>query len=210
VKASLVEHLAFADLEIRSSLEAAEVEFEYELYAKGVDLEKLKEMATSVEDQVQWGIAVEKSDKNGGSGSIRVRKTVRDGEEEYTLTVKTQHREKGRIETSATVDKDMFEQFETLAKDGLIKTRYKVPYDHPDHGELELDVDVFSNSKGETVEWIKIDAELPEGSDFKIDYLPFEIGEHLITYPGNDNKQTKELIAELYKKYFRSETKYAA
>lgn len=107
--------------------------------------------ATNVEIQEQWGIWQDKTDKNAGCGSIRVRKTVTkdivDGvirEEtartQYVMTTKIKTPEGDAIEVPVAASEHAFKAIKLLAESGMVKHRYRFPVPGTD---MTWEVDMF-------------------------------------------------------------------
>lgn len=220
MKDSLFYKMAFPPEE-ECSFESAEVEYEIEIYLEGLDIDTVASIATSVEEQEQWGVFVPKCDENVASGSIRVRKTMSvEGGEKYVQTVKTTSNEAvGQLEHEVEVDKALFNQLSQLADQGLAKTRFTVPYVSPNGHELVIEVDVFRNAKGSIVPWTKLDIELPQGVTYvdtgiTLESLPFKfekiimINPEMKTSEDSKDKSTLKRVKEIYEDYFVSKNKH--
>lgn len=204
----LFEQLAFHDGGSDESFESSMIEYENEIYLSGFNIDQVVAMAASREGQEQWGIFVPKTSKNATSGNLRVRKTIdQEGEIVYEFTTKTSQGAKGKLEKNLDADEVLFEQFQLLADQGLVKTRYVIPYELDDGTKFKFEVDVFYNSKGELVPWVKVDAELPEGYALNPEQIPFTREEILIVTPASKQDNTdgiNEKIGKLYEDYFRT------
>lgn len=209
-KSSLIEKLAFPESGSDLSLEAADFEYEVEIYLKGFDIEQIKSMATTHCSQEQWGIYIPKTAANASGGSIRVRKSVSvDDETKFELTTKTEAGDQGKFEHEIDTDAAQFEQFKRLADQGLIKTRYEFPGE-VNGVQFKYEVDVFFDARGNLVPWVKIDAELPEGTVFDKSTIPLTFEEIIIITPelkGTD-EVLKARVAKLYNEHFRAMNVY--
>lgn len=204
---SLIEQMAFVQVS-DSSLEAAGVEYENEIYLRGFDINEIKAKATSHEGQEQWGIYVPKADGNASSGSIRVRKTIdMEGGSIFELATKTEMGEKGKFETEIPSIEEMFVQFQMLADQGLVKIRYNIPGQLDDGTTFVYQVDCFWNKDGNLVPWCKIDAEFTNPVTLNPEEIPFGREEIIIVTPESKTENAnglKEKIAGLYEEFFRS------
>lgn len=149
-------------------------EIEHMFYAKVTAPETLLN-ALCVEIQEQWGLWVDKTDKNAGSGSNRVRKTITkqivNGEFDnvnsatsYVMTTKLKRNDGSALEIASQSSEDGLKAFRLLADSGMIKHRYRFPIPGT---ELTWEVDAFiepGESKYSTkyVGWVKIDLEVKD------------------------------------------------
>lgn len=155
-------------------------ENEYEIYGRYVDLNQIEKLATSYELQEQYNIQKE-------SGSIRVRYVKEaSGEEAYILTSKQYAGQGDKIgvpEVNVPVNEGLFEHFKAMANDGMIKRRYFVPIgkqrlSSEELVDIEWEVDVFLDAKGEAIGWVKID--LPVIEELReMPPLPFDLEDKL-------------------------------
>lgn len=211
-KTCMIEKMAFPEPE--SSFESGNMEYEIEVYLKGFDFEQIRSMASSHEGQEQWGAYIPKSDNNASFGSLRVRKTIHpDGESEYEFCTKTDGGPNGKVEEPDPVRPAQLEQFKLFCDQGLIKTRYKVPGKFEDGVEFVWEIDLFTNKRGELVDWAKIDIELkePRPGGLNVSEIPFTHEEVLVITPEEKAEGTgkhKDQIKELYEKYFRTDNVY--
>ena len=91
---------------LRMSVKAVR-EKEHTVYARILDFSQLKK-ADKAEIQEQHIIPVERTDKNRGSGKIRIRKvTSRSGDVRYELTTKSDVKE-GKIEVTVPTTEENF------------------------------------------------------------------------------------------------------
>lgn len=144
----------------------AHLETEHVLYARCVDFAFLKN-AKSMEHQEQWEVKIPKSEQNGGSGRIRIRKTVKAGfPPEYTQTTKTlDPKTGGNIEVSIPVSEELFNQFRIMSANGMRKDRYFYPVE--DGSDRVYEVDMFLKAGTQAgaeqyYEWCKIDLEVDD------------------------------------------------
>lgn len=177
----------------------AEVELEKVFYAKLLD-RNLLSTAREVEHHEQWEIKIPKTDENGGSGRMRVRKTTKpNAEPEYVLTIKTKHYLGGESEVGNPSSEDAFKQFKLMSPRGMIKTRYV--FDIPNLVE-KWEVDVFTYPDGSPCDWCKIDLELK--TDIR-GVPPFPKGlfdETSVLTNGDRNMNAAIIIQELYDTVF--------
>ena len=158
-------------------------EIEHMFYAKVSSPETLLN-ALCVEIQEQWGLWSPKTDKNAGSGSNRVRKTITkqivagqianaDDQVQYVMTTKLKLPDGSSLEVPVESSEAGLQAFRLLAESGMIKHRYRFPIDGTD---MTWEVDMFiepgeSIHSGKYVGWAKIDLEVPS-FDTPIPELP--------------------------------------
>lgn len=151
-------------------------EIEHMFYAH-VDSAEALFAAASVEIQEQWGLWHDKTDKNAGSGSVRIRKTVFKGVNEnglvavrqmaqYVMTTKIRTSSGDALEIPIVTTEDNFKAFRLLAESGMIKHRYIFPIPNTD---LKWEVDMFvvpgeKMSSTKYLPWCKIDLEVKDKS----------------------------------------------
>jgi CYTH domain-containing protein len=175
------------------------LEREHVFYGKIVDFEQLKK-ATSEQAQEQWEIKLPKSDKNFGSGGIRVRACGPKEQNEYILTCKVRTTEaNAKLESSVVTTKDMFDLFKTLAHSGMRKVRHNFPVT-VDETELIFEVDVFVLDDGTYSPWCKIDLEVPD-SVTKIPPLPIELA-HMVKEGPENTDAERAIVRGLYDNVF--------
>lgn len=183
------------------------LEREYEIYGTMCNMDEL-DKAASFEMQEQWGLYIEKTEKNATAGNIRVRMTQVGNEvAEYTLTTKTKAKE-GNNETELAASVDMFEHFKRLAEGGLRKRRYFFPF--PEEG-VTLEVDVFFTAAGTMCPKVKIDLELSEGMDPAVVgkiQMPFELDDVRIIPPGQKSDEDLAYVRELFRTYYDIPNQY--
>lgn len=206
-KVSLIEQMAF-HRDDAPSFESAAQEWEIEIYLKGYDIDEVRSKSTYNELQEQWGIYVPKSDENAAAGSMRARSTIVAGEEDpkYEFAVKIDEGEKGKGEDEDACSPARFLMLKKLADQGLIKNRFNINSTLENGTQYVLECDAFSNHKGELVPWLKIDAELPEGSTLTPGDIPLRYEEIIIVTPGEKakNPELGKKIGALYNEYFRT------
>jgi len=188
----IIAALESVDTEVDGNMK---LEMEYEIYGKLVEPSEL-EKADRKEQQEQWGIPVNRTEKNAGDGNIRVR-CYNDGER-YILTSKVKS-SKGNFEVELESTADQFKQFKMLADTGLKKTRYY--FDIPD-SNMVYEVDVFTVAGGEQSPWVKIDLEVPKG--FNIDDLPdlpLQLDSIRVIAPGRKKDEDRAFVSELFETF---------
>jgi hypothetical protein len=192
-------------LEERSDGKAGD-EFEHTIYAKLTDPSQLNQ-SKSMEHHSQWEIRVEKTEKNAGKGSFRVRKTwVDGGDPDYVAVLKIpldpngSNAKKKEIPIPAT--EDWFIGLQFLADQGMIKDRYHFPIIGSD---LVWEVDCYPKEGGGYHEWVKIDLEV---KDLSAPLPEFPIQFEEIILPVGVGKLSKEehdaQVSKLYDECFIS------
>lgn len=183
-------------------------EIEYMFYARVADPKTLLN-ALCVEIQEQWGVWQDKTDKNAGSGSIRVRKVTMlpivnsqfdnlNKTEQIVLTTKLKKSDGSSLEVSAESSEDALKTFQVLAESGMIKHRYRFPI--PDC-ELVWEVDMFVEP-GESMYatkylgWAKIDLEVPS-KDHPVPMLPEGFLDGFDSKIGNPTEMQQKVIDEM-------------
>ena len=155
-------------------------EIEYEIYGRYVNLNDIVSKSNGLEFQEQNNIQQE-------NGSLRVRYVKQEDEEAFIMTSKRYdgpETDLGVPEVNIPVNEGMFQHFKAMAKNGMIKNRYFVPIGHQklNSGEkvdIQWEVDVFLDGKGEPTGWVKID--LPVLEELKeLPELPFELEDKFI------------------------------
>lgn len=162
------------------------LEREYEIYGSIEDLSVL-ETAERKEFQEQWGLPT-------NTGSIRVRKTIKGDETQYTQTIKIKGAE-GNDENEMDVSEETFLMFKRLVANGLIKTRYFFPVPN---SELVLEVDVFQDLEGKPFNEVKIDLEVPEGMDISQVVIPFKLDNPRLIKPGKKSAEDLDFVRGLF------------
>lgn len=144
------------------SMEGAVNENEVEFYIQNPNLNQITSMSVSKEAQEQWGIFVPKSAKNAAEGSVRVRETIKDGEEPtYELTGKQFMPDGTKDEYNQEATHDLFKFFRLISSEGMKKDRYHIPTEFGEY-KLTLEVDVPYTKEGVS-DWVKVDLEFPDG-----------------------------------------------
>lgn len=165
---------------IKEANSQVQQENEYEIYGRYVNLNDIERLARTYELQEQYNIQQK-------SGSIRVRYVKEaEGEEAYILTSKQyagQGNSIGVPEVNIPVNSGLFEHFKAMASSGMIKRRYFIPIGKQrlssgEEVDIEWEVDVFLDAKGETVGWVKIDLPVIEELK-KLPPLPFDLDDKL-------------------------------
>lgn len=175
--------------------------------------------AASWEYQQQWEIRVEKNDKNGGKGGVRVRKTYQGGENfmtlgepKYELCVKLKAAEGHMYEAEVEIPEEMFKIFQYLCDRGMDKDRYYFPVEG---GVFEVDMFLLHglgdarlkgvrNRGASYCEWCKIDFEYKEAGD-AVPPLPFKVAQ-LISEPDPKKRSAEEnkILDHLFKDVFNA------
>lgn len=173
----------------------AQNEREVEYYIQGVDFDHMDSLSVSKEGQEQWGIFVPKTSENAAEGSVRVRETIKDGEEPvYELTSKLFKEDGTKDEEPEPSTYGQFNAFKLLAHDGMRKTRYFIPTEVAGV-QMTLEVDVFAQSVETDKKWVKVDLEFPEGVEIpdKLEsIIPFRYtGECVIVTPTDKKEKTE-------------------
>lgn len=182
---------------LAESLEESETleEIEYIFFLKLGDFEQLKN-AKCKETQEQWSILFQKEKVEN---VIRVRRSVKEGEETFTLTSKVNFAElDGKWELEREVDRSHFDQVKDMAQDGLIKERHYFPVDGTD---LTWEVDVFYDDQGNPVEWVKLDLEVPK----RLTNLPSFPLTHTDVFDAQFEERTAEqhqFVSDLFNKHY--------
>jgi len=158
-------------------------EIEYMFYARVTSPQALLN-AMCVEIQEQWGVWQDKTDKNAGSGSNRVRKVIRkpiiNGQfdninttTQIVHTIKLKRSDGSALEASVESSEGALTAMRVMAESGMIKHRYRFPVEGT---ELVWEVDMFvepgeSMYSTKYIGWAKIDLEVPQ-KDFPVPTLP--------------------------------------
>lgn len=180
-------------------------EFEHTIYARLGDPGQLSQ-AKSMEHHSQWEIRIDKSDKNAGKGSMRVRKTWIDGgSPDFVAVMKIpmdlqNNAKKKEIPIPAT--EDWFVAFQFLSPQGMVKDRYHFPIVGTD---LVWEIDCYPKEGGGYHEWVKIDLEV---KDLSAPLPEFPIHLEDVILPVGVGKLSKEehdeLVSKLYDECFLS------
>lgn len=186
----------------------ASQEIEHMFYARITSPEALLK-AVSCEIQEQWGLWQDKTDKNAGSGSNRVRKTItkhivngefdnENSETQYVMTTKLKRADGTSLEIPLESSEDGLKAFRILAESGMIKHRYLFPI--PDT-ELFWEVDAFVEP-GESMYstkyngWAKIDLEVPN-KDYPIPPFPEGFTDAFDSKVANPTPEQQEIIDKM-------------
>lgn len=176
-----------------------EVELEHTWYGQLEDRSVL-EKASSVEKQEQWSVPAKPGDDCLYNGSIRVRKSERDGTVSYMMCVKAfEHKKLGCLENEFEINETTFNQFKRVAGSGMIKTRYTFPIEGT---EYAFEVDVFQET-----DWVKVDLEVDD-SKFAIPELPISLNGLIKDTPTKRTPEQEKMIDELMTRYFRCENPF--
>ena len=164
-------------------------EKEHTVYARILDFSQLKK-ADKAEIQEQYIIPVERTDKNRGSGKIRIRKiTSRSGEVRYELTTKSDVKE-GKIEVTVPTTEENFIQFKVMASVSMFKHRYTFT----DEGSgLKWEVDAVPDGNGGYYPWVRAEIEVKDLND-KVPELPIKTEETI--YPPELSETSEEEYKE--------------
>ena len=164
-------------------------EKEHTVYARILDFSQLKK-ADKAEIQEQHIIPVERTDKNRGSGKIRIRKvTSRSGDVRYELTTKSDVKE-GKIEVTVPTTEENFIQFKVLASVSMFKHRYTFT----DEGSgLKWEVDAVPDGNGGYYPWVRAEIEVKDLND-KVPEFPIKTEE--VIYPPELSETSEEEYEE--------------
>lgn len=194
-------------------------EKEYVFYAKLTD-SSILEQASHKEEQEQWTLKIDKTDKNHCSGQIRIRRTDDNGKVSYVQTVKTPMKSlegdsarsdatvpdasQNMLEVAIDASEDAFKQFKMIADQGMIKTRYTFPIEGT---ELKFEVDVFHLANGEKSQWVKIDLEVDKPLE-SVPALPEGFSDVIYNQKDDQTDEEKKLIWSLYENVFLVKNEY--
>jgi hypothetical protein len=183
-------------------------EIEYMFYARVTSPETLLN-ALCLDIQEQWGIWQDKTDKNAGSGSSRVRKVIHkpiiNGQfdninttEQIVQTTKLKRSDGSSLEVSVETTQDALTAFRVLAESGMIKHRYRFPVPNM---ELVWEVDMFvepgeSMYSTKYISWAKIDLEVPQ-KDFPVPVLPDGFIDGFNSKAENLTDEQKQVVEQL-------------
>jgi hypothetical protein len=160
-----------------------------------------------MEHHSQWEIRIDKTEKNAGKGSFRVRKTwVDGGQPDYVRATKIPLDPNGsnakKKEIPLPSNEDEFLAFQFLAEQGMVKDRYHFPIMGT---ELVWEVDCYPKEGGGYHEWVKIDLEV---TDLSAPLPEFPIQFEDIILPVGVGKLSKEehdeRVSQLYDECFIS------
>ena len=175
------------------------VEKELVFYARIDSIAPLMAAAESIvsQEQFQVRIAREGVEDHKSLPRLRVRSTKQHDktEIEYTQTLKIKNGDHD-LENTIIITKEYYDQFRTIAENGMEKTRYTLAI--PDREE-KWEVDVFFNEDGKPYNYVKIDYEF-KGSNTDYPKLP-DYFHDVITGTTTDVEE-KELITKLYETVF--------
>lgn len=164
-------------------------EKEHTVYARILDFSQLKK-ADKAEIQEQHVIPVERTDKNRGSGKIRIRKvTSRSGDVRYELTTKSDVKE-GKIEVTVPTTEENFIQFKVMASVSMFKHRYT--FTDEDSG-LKWEVDAVPDGNGGYYPWVRAEIEVKDLND-KVPEFPIKTEE--VIYPPELSETSEEEYEE--------------
>lgn len=228
---SIFEKMMFPDF-TTPSMEGTSREYEIEVYIEGLDITQIDAKSLSKEEHEQWGVYVPRGSNNVSDGRIRARRTTcyrRESQDDgsslwivdsgnHRMTIKTDHPEKGDLESEVLVEAVTFDQFSRMSDQGMIKTRYRIPF-YLEDISLVAEVDVFTNDVGASIPWVKIDIEYPEGVDWsthplKVDNLPDVLrpGEgkavHILTPEDPKDTDVYRAAKKIYDEYFLKPNKH--
>lgn len=223
---TVFERMMFGNLSTTSSFEATEREYEVEVYVEGLDIDAIDSSKLSKELQEQWSVYIPKGPENITDGRIRVRKSVKMERQyewdpkvvDHYLTIKTNDRDGGDLESEIEIEKLVFDQFTELANQGMVKTRYFFPFEY-EGLEFVAEVDTFKNDQGEYIPWVKIDIEYPEGYDYSThplthDVLPSILQPaspdkvHVVSPEDPKDVPVRKKVKEIYDRYFLKPNKH--
>lgn len=223
---TIFERMMFGNLSRVASFEATNREYEVEVYVEGLDIDAIDSISLSKELQEQWGTYIPKGKENASDGRIRSRKTsiyIKQGKwnylgTEYTMTIKTTDPEGGDVESELSAEESTFKQFTHIADQGMVKTRYKIPFKYEEL-DLVAEVDAFKNDQGEYIPWVKIDIEYPEGYD--VESHPFNYNDlppilipkdpskvYVVTPEESKDSEVRKKVKQIYDKYFLKPNKH--
>lgn len=183
-------------------------EKEHVIYGRLTDLTQL-ESAASKESQEQWEIKIPKTEQNASQGSIRIRKTDKEGaESEYTMCTKTptpdQGPQAGKNEVPIPTTEPNFIQFKMLSDKGMRKDRYHFPVEG---SEMVYELDMFPKADGTYHTWCKVDLEVTD-LEAPLPALPFVL-EDMITAPyGKRTPEEEAIVTGLYDTTFTMKNTY--
>lgn len=170
-------------------------EIEYDFYAKITDFDQLKK-AKYKKDQEQWSLFFF---KEAVRCSLRVRKITDDKNIKFEIANKLKI---GDLDDEWEIEKEIerhhFDILKSLSKSGMMKTRYYFPINETD---MVWEVDVFYNSKGEPLPWVKVDLEVDQRLN-KLPPYPIEAEEWIEEQFNERSPETIDKIDKLYKNLF--------
>ena len=167
------------------------IEKEHVIVARLLNFAQLKKANKAVVIE-QYMVKVDKTDKNAGSGSIRIRKvTDRKGNVHYEMTTKNNVRD-GRIETTTVANEMMFKQMQALADGGILKHRYSFNIKGTD---FVWEVDVVPDGSGGYKPWCLCECEVSDLATQKPE-LPIETEEAYLSPSLNDKADEETFMAK--------------
>ena len=179
------------------------IEKEHVIVARLLNFAQLKKANKAVVIE-QYMVKVDKTDKNAGSGSIRIRKvTDRKGNITYEMTTKNNVKD-GRIETTTVANEMMFKQMQALAESGMLKHRYSFNIKGTD---FVWEVDVVPDGSGGYKQWCLCECEVADLATQKPE-LPIETEEAYLSPSLNDKADEETFMAkkrEVLERFFIQE-----
>lgn len=179
------------------------IEKEHVIVARLLNFAQLKKANKAVVIE-QYMVKVDKTDKNAGSGSIRIRKvTDRKGNVHYEMTTKNNVKD-GRIETTTVANEMMFKQMQVLADGGILKHRYSFNIKGTD---FVWEVDVVPDGSGGYKQWCLCECEVSDLATQKPE-LPIETEEAYLSPSLNDKADEETFMAkkrEVLERFFIQE-----
>lgn len=179
------------------------IEKEHVIVARLLNFAQLKKANKAVVIE-QYMVKVDKTDKNAGSGSIRIRKvTDRKGNVTYEMTTKNNVKD-GRIETTTVANEMMFKQMQALADGGILKHRYSFNIKGTD---FVWEVDVVPDGSGGYKQWCLCECEVSDLATQKPE-LPIETEEAYLSPSLNDKADEETFMAkkrEVLERFFIQE-----
>lgn len=167
------------------------IEKEHVIVARLLNFAQLKKANKAVVIE-QYMVKVDKTDKNAGSGSIRIRKvTDRKGNITYEMTTKNNVKD-GRIETTTVANEMMFKQMQALAEGGMLKHRYSFNIKGTD---FVWEVDVVPDGSGGYKQWCICECEVAD-LDTQKPELPIETEEAYLSPSLNDKADEETFMAK--------------
>lgn len=171
-------------------------EIEYIFFLKVKDLNEIRQKAKSWETQEQWSILFPKF---GMESIVRVRRTVKDSVEKFVLTSKIAiDSVKGKWELEEEVERSHFDVIKERAESGMIKERYFFPIEGTD---LVWEFDVFKDSNGKDIEWVKVDLEVPAPLD-RIPPFPVAFTDSVLKQPKQRSDEEASFVSRLFKEHY--------
>nr|DAN82019.1 MAG TPA: hypothetical protein [Caudoviricetes sp.] len=179
------------------------IEKEHVIVARLLNFAQLKKANKAVVIE-QYMVKVDKTDKNAGSGSIRIRKvTDRKGNITYEMTTKNNVKD-GRIETTTVANEMMFKQMQALAEGGMLKHRYSFNIKGTD---FVWEVDVVPDGSGGYKQWCLCECEVADLATQRPE-LPIETEEAYLSPSLNDKADEETFMAkkrEVLERFFIQE-----